>query len=189
MPRVNVVEKSRKEVRCSRCGEVVPAGETYKWIKPRYGSKRIRCKKFGCRFRPTDLSSAKTAVIEKAIEDAEDQISNASDHSEIQDILAEVATCARDVGEEYRDASSAWASGYNAEFEEKADSCESFADELESWSFSGETDEEEIRKAALADAGKETDHDGAADIEDGAWESALDEMREEAISALHDTTW
>lgn len=174
MPRVNRIEKARKATACGKCREKIPAGSPYIWIKPRYGSKRVRCTSFGCRFRPTDLSSAKTAQIEEAIEDAEDQVAQADAYSSIQEILGEVATVSRDVGEEYRDASSNWAGGTNDQFKEKADACESLADELESWESSGESDEDAIRAQAVED-GEDPDE---------AWDAALQELRDEAIDKL-----
>ncbi len=43
MARVNRVEKSRKEQKCSKCGITIPVGGAYVWAKPRYGSKIVRC--------------------------------------------------------------------------------------------------------------------------------------------------
>ena len=43
MARVNRVEKSRKEQKCSKCGIIIPVGGAYVWAKPRYGSKIVRC--------------------------------------------------------------------------------------------------------------------------------------------------
>lgn len=175
MPRVNVVPKSRKPVTCSSCHTTVPVGSSYRWIKPRYSPKRIRCMEYACRFRPTDLSSSKVAVIHEAIEDAEATISSATCLDDIQLALDDVAATARDVASEYQDASDQWAGGSgNEEFQEKADICESFADELEGWEPSGETDEEEIRTQAKAEDGDPDD----------AWEHALEEMRSEAIDKL-----
>lgn len=180
MPRINVVPKSRKPVTCSRCGTTIPVGSSYKWIKPRYGSKRIRCTAFSCRFRPTDLSSSKVAAIHEAIEDAEAVISSATCLDDIQMALGDVASVAEDVASEYQDASDNWVGGNgNEEFQEKADACSDFANELESWSPDGETDEEEVRAQAAAESG---DPDDA--WADAAWERALEAMREEAIDKL-----
>jgi hypothetical protein len=179
MPKITSVAKARKPTKCSKCSAEIAIGSPYISIKPRYGLKRVRCTKFACRFRPTDLSSAKTAVIEERIEDAEDQIAEASSFDEIESILSEVAETARDVASEYQDASGAWAGGSNQDFDDKADACESFADELESWTYSGEADEEKVREKAREDIAK-----GGGDTEDEAWESALSEMREEAIDVL-----
>lgn len=191
MPRVNVVPKSRNPVTCSHCNTIIPAGSSCRWIKPRYGPKRIRCMEHACRFRPTDLSSAKVAVIHEAIEDAEDAIGTASCLDDIQAALSEVADAARDVASEYQDASDNWAGGNgNEEFQEKANTCESFADELESWEPSGESDEELIREEAAQENPRESGEshkDYIARLEgeqDDAWEQALETMKSEAIDKL-----
>jgi len=175
MSRVNVVPKSRKSVTCSKCGTVVPVGSSYRWIKPRYSSKLIRCMAEDCCFRPTDLSSAKVAAIYEAIEDAEATISLATCLDDIQMALGDVVSIAQDTASEYQGASDNWAGGNgNEEFQDKAETCENFANELESWEPSGETDEEEVRSQAR-DQGHDPDDD---------WEEALEAMRSEAIDKL-----
>jgi hypothetical protein len=151
----------------------------------------VRCSKYQCRFRPTDLSNAKTARIEEAVEDAREAIRAAGDHDEVQTALGEVAEVAREVGEEYQDASDNWAGGQgNSDFQEKADACTEFADELESWQYTGETDEDVVRQEAFEHAARadgETDEEYAARRErlaDEAWEDALTAMRDEAEGAL-----
>lgn len=182
MSRVKTITNNRKPLTCGHCHETIPKGAGYHWTKPRYGSRKVRCLKPACAFKPSDLSSAKSAVIHDAIDDARDQIQSAESHDDIQSILQSVADTAREIGQEYQDASDAWAGGNgHPDFQEKADQCESFADELEGWSFSGEADEETIR-AEAAD-GKE-ERDGTADLEDEAWQAVLDEMRNEAEGVL-----
>lgn len=190
MPRVNIIEKSRKPVECGRCRTTIPAGGPYRYITPRYGSKQIRCMSNDCRFRPTDLSSAKTARIAEAIEDAQDQLCAAMSHDEIQSILSEVAQVAQEVADEYQEASDNWAGGSgHEEFQEKADTCSSFADELESWSYSGEENEDAIRAAAIEDEPRfeMTDDDyeeHCIAIAAEAWETELQSMRDEAADVL-----
>lgn len=190
MPRINTVEKSRKPVKCGRCGDTVPAGGSYRSIKPRYGGKQIRCMKSSCGFRPTDLSSAKSARIEEVIEDATVALDVAGSYDEIRAILQEVADVAREVADEYQEASDNWAGGNgHEEFQEKADTCGSFADDLEGWSPSGEQDEDAVRETAKEDCdrGAESEEEYNARLEeeqDEAWETALQEMRDEALGVL-----
>lgn len=176
MPKINHVASAKLPTACDKCGASIPSGSPYQWTKSRHGNKRVRCVKFSCRFRPTDLSTAKTARIYEAIEDAEDLIATASDYESIQSSLNDVANVARDVATEYQDASSAWASGSNDAFDEKADICESFADDLESWEYTGPCDEDEARKCAAE----------FCEDENEMWDIALTEMREEAISLLNE---
>ena len=177
MPRINVVERSVKEHTCQRCREVIPKGEGYRWIKPRYGLKRVHCMKPKCAFRPTELSSSKAAVLEEAIDEARTDIELATDYDSIKDALQIAADAARDIAQEYQDASDAWAGGNgNKEFQEKADACESFADDVENWQYVDVTDEMEIRQGA-AENGRHGDEE---------WESALSLMRDEASAVLDD---
>lgn len=191
MPRINTVEKSRKPQTCGKCGDKIPVGSPYRWIKPRYGGARTRCQKPACAFRPTDLSSAKTARIEEAIEDAEQAVQDAASHDEIQTVLQEVADVAREVADEYQEASDNWAGGAgHEEYSEKADACGSFADELEGWACSGEEDEDAVRETAAEDVERgedESDEEYKERLEqeqDGAWEQALQEMKDEATDVL-----
>lgn len=176
MPRINIVPKARKPNKCSKCQNPIPIGAAYQWIKPRYGGKRVRCMRHDCRFRPTDLSGAKTAVIDEAVEDAQDVIAHATCYDDIKAALDDVAGVAHDVAGEYQEASDNWAGGNgNEEFQEKADACETFADDLEGWEYDGDTDEDTVRRAAVEDG-----DDDPGDV----WERVLDDMREDAINAL-----
>lgn len=182
MSRVNVVQKSLKPVKCSRCGNTVPKGSSYRHTKQRYGGKQIHCMEQACRFRPSDLSSAKTALIEDAIEDAEIAIAEAGSYEEIKAALEECGSVASDVAGEYQDASGNWAGGQNEQFDEKADACDSFADELEGWEYSGETDDEAIE--AIVAAFLETTPNASDDDKQKAWEDELQAMRDEAYKKL-----
>lgn len=192
MSRVKTIHNNRKELICGNCRQPIPKGAGYRWTKPRYGSRKVRCLKPACTFKPSDLSSSKSALVHDAISDARDALLTAESHDDIQSILQSVADTAREVGQEYQDASDAWAGGNgHPDFQEKADQCESYADELESWSFSGETDEEAVRQAVRDDeAGQEAgeDQEDYEDrieaLQDMAWEDRLDEMRGEAEGVL-----
>lgn len=193
MSRVFTIEKSRKSHKCGNCGDTIKVGEPYRWTKPRYGGKKVRCVKPSCKFRQSDLSGAKTAVIYDAIEDAQKVIETAESHEEIQAALQGVAEVARDVGSEYEDANSSWAGGStsNPEFEEKAEACNSFADELEGWEFSDTYEEEEVRQEAIEEVPAkeegETDSeydDRLVELQDQAWQETLQSMRDEAGDAL-----
>lgn len=188
MSRVNRVGKSAKAHKCGRCGDTIAKGEPYLHTKPRYGSKMVRCTKSACRFRPTDLSGAKTAQVDEAIEDAEELIANAEDIDSIKDALNDLAQTARDVASEYEEASSNWAGGQNERFDEQAQACNGFADEIDSWEPSGDVDD--AKKDARAEVERE---DGESDedfekrcveAEDDAEQEMLSAARDEANDAL-----
>lgn len=191
MPKITTVSKSRKPHVCGACRAEIPIGESYRKTKPRYGAEKIRCMRPACDFKPTDLSSSKAARIEEAVNEARKAIYSTGAHDEIQAVLQEVADVAREVADEYQEASDSWAGGNgNEEFQEKADACGSFADDLEGWSYSGETDEDAIRAAVAEDEERdaaESEEDYAERIEpmqDEAWEDELQSMRDEASGVL-----
>lgn len=139
MPRVNEVQHARKPQTCGKCGAEVKKGDPYRWLKPRYGGKKIRCEKSDCRFRDSDkTSSDKLARIYDARDSAHDQIDawEGEDTTDLESILEECATEAREVADEYREAASAWNDqGPGEEWNEKADEIEGWADSMESVSF------------------------------------------------------
>lgn len=186
MSRVKTITNNRKELECGKCRETIPKGAGYRWTKARYGPRKVRCLKASCAFKPSDLSSSKAAIVHDAIADAREQILTAESLDDIQGILQSVADTAREVGQEYQDASDAWAGGNgHPDFQEKADQCESFADELDGWSFSGEADEYTVREAVKENEPTDSfEEEELETLQDEAWQAALDEMRDEAIDAL-----
>lgn len=83
--RITRVKKSRKhQGTCGRCGDELPIGSSYCWIKFRRGPKRKRCTKYTCRFRQSDMVlSDKKADLFLAQENVEDAI------GEVRAILVE----------------------------------------------------------------------------------------------------
>jgi len=71
MARVHRVEKCRKTPgKCGKCGNKIKKGQPYTWTKPRYGTKKVRCKT--CPFRRSDLTTSKMSEAYAAL-DQEDQ--------------------------------------------------------------------------------------------------------------------
>lgn len=174
MPRVNTVEKSRKEQSCGSCGETIPVGAGYRWIKPRYGGKRTRCLKPACRFRSSDLvSSDKLQRVYGAQETIEDFIASwdGLDLDDVKNALDEAATEIDDVASEYRES----ADNIRSSFSESttADDCEEKADGLESWA-------QELRDAVDSIDDRPFPADEEEDEED---DSASEDEREEAKKA------
>jgi hypothetical protein len=191
MPRINNVHNSRKAHKCGRCHKVIPRGADYRYVTPRYGAKKIRCMEFACRFRPTDLSGAKTTQIEEAIEDAQAAIADATCYEDIQGALAACGEVASEVAAEYQEANDAWAGGQGRDdLQEKIDACESFADDCEGWEFGEDADEGAIRDAAIEGVEREEGESlddfeqRLQDLSDQAWEDTLQEMRDEADNVL-----
>jgi len=73
MPKVNQVKKAQKEkVGTCSCGHSIVKGDSYKWIKFRYGGKRFKC--VNCNFRSSELTQSKRGEFYAAQENAEDAI-------------------------------------------------------------------------------------------------------------------
>lgn len=189
--RIITVKSSRNPQTCGRCQTKIQKGSGYRWAKPRYGPKMVRCLDRACDFRPTDLSSSKMARIEEAIEDARESIEMAEDYGGIKSALDSCAEIAREVAGEYQEANDAWAGGNGRDdLQEKVDTCESFADELEGWEFGDLTDEEEF-KEEMRSFEDQRDGESGADFEariaddlDTAWQQRLQDMRDDASDML-----
>lgn len=191
--KINLVQSARKPVECGKCRSAINKGDPYRWAKPRYGRRKIRCLKSICNFLPSDLSSAKTASILDAIEDARESIDLADDYASIKEALSDCAQVSRDVAQEYQDANNAWAGGQGRDdWQEKVDVCESFADELEDWEYGDLTEEEDVRQQVKDEEEDEPEQGESEDefyerieaLEDQRWDQVLQEMRDEAHDLL-----
>lgn len=132
MPRVNVVEKSRKsQGKCGRCGKELPAGSAYRWIKFRHGGRRVRCMDPACAFRASDLTQSKMSAAYAAQENAEDSIGDLSSVEDIKALAEETADAIQEVADEYQES----ADNIHEHFEESAtaDECEEQAQNLGDW--------------------------------------------------------
>lgn len=177
MPKIHTITNNRTSHTCGKCGKPIPKRAGYRWAKRRYGPRMVRCLSPKCMFRATDLSDSKVARITEAIEAAYDQIAGAESHDDIQDALQTIADVAQEVADEYQEASDGWKGGQgHEEFQDKADACGSFADELDGWQYSDEADEETIRSEDYAQR--------VEDEQNTAWERALQSMRDEAEDLL-----
>jgi hypothetical protein len=158
MPRVHKRTRSTRPVKkpfvCSHCREeVAPGQEFYTWSK-RFGGPQYR--HVACGYpRPSQLSGRKTAVVEDAIQDAEEAIAGLGADGEapealIQDIqstLEQVADEAESVGQEYE--SGADSMPESLQYGTQAEAMRAVAEELQSWadelrSFQPTSDEPDL---------------------------------------------
>lgn len=150
--RITSVRKSRKhQGNCGRCGDELPVGSSYRWIKFRRGPKRKRCTKYACRFRQSDMViSDKKADIFLAQENAEDAIGEVrtilTEEAETQFFLADPLTSlsgtltessdeATNVSEGYEDSAQAQEQYFEGsykidEMREQSSACQEYADQL-----------------------------------------------------------
>jgi hypothetical protein len=170
MPRVNHVKRARKDQgSCGKCGDKLPAGSGYRWIKFRYGGKRQRCLKGGCAF----LNAIETTSESFTPEDVRSVLETAAE--QIKEVAEEYRESAENIRENFSESPTA------DECEEKADELESWADDLESWD-SGEPDEFEYDGDAFNADDVERD-DGATDEEH---EAAIEQAKEDHAEKVRD---
>lgn len=153
--RITTVAKAQKDQgSCGVCHEPIHKGDSYRWIKPRYGGKRVRhatCQNF----RPSDMTSSdKLSRLYAAQENVEDFLSAGEFDSldDVKGVLEEAGSEAREVGDEYRESAQNIEDGFGTrtamcdEIEEKADSCDSWADTLEgALDYVDDWDEDNVR--------------------------------------------
>ncbi len=131
MPRTTVVKAARKDQGlCRKCRTPIKAGDSYKWAHPRYKSKVVVCA--NCQITPSMTSSSKMVAVWEAQESFD-----GSDVATLEDGLNSLAEAARGVGEEYQTAADNQQEYFQGspiaeENEEKAQSLDGWADELES---------------------------------------------------------
>lgn len=202
MPRVHMIQKARaskKSRRCTGCGKDIEPGQSFYTWKRRFGRSGMHYfKHTACgRPKPTELSSRKTAVIEEAIQSAENELSNWSfeadlddgtvetveiDYADVTAILEGVAGTARDVASEYQDSydnlPENFQQGPSGEaMQDVAERLESWADELESF---------EPSNATVEIAGREDgqDEDEWLEAAESEVEEAAESIRSEAQDLL-----
>lgn len=148
--RVTTVTKARKATRerCLQCGLIIESGQGYRWVKPRYGSRKVL--HLTCRtFKGSEtVSNDKLSTLYGYIEDAETELAEL-DCDDAQSFLDGVAENIREVAEMYNDAASAIEDGFghstfaSEEMTDNAEQLESFASDVEGTDFD-EWDEDTV---------------------------------------------
>lgn len=168
MPRVTFVKKAQKD------NPVCKKGESYYWWKFRYGGKRYSL----TRPRGSQLTqSAYYSTIRSIAEEVED--TEVTDPSDLDGIASSAADQLRDAGQECMDnrenmPESLQESDSGMLLEERNDTCEAGADQLESmdFSFTSELDEDDEDV---------TDEDREQELQD--W---VDATKEEILEAIYE---
>lgn len=172
--------------------EVRVLGDGYRWIKFNRGPKKIRCMKPECAFRASDMTTSdKLSRVYAAQETAQDVVDSwdGEDIETLREALQTAAEEIREVASEYNESADnmeqAFPNGSPTidDCREKAESLESWADELEQndlteWDGPEEEDESEPRKCAACDLSVEKDADS------GDWKHVTED--EDAAEADHE---
>lgn len=138
MARIHRVMKAQKaQGPCPKCGKEILPGMPYKWAKIRPSGPRSSLKLKRCGtcpdWRPSEMTYSKMSGVYAAQEGFGDAVGgwSAEDGIDvINEALSQAAEEIRAVAEEYRESASN-AGGLGADWEEKADQLESWADEVE----------------------------------------------------------
>ena len=178
--RINTVKKARKDQgTCSGCGKEIKRGDSYTWIKFRYGGKTKKCG--SCIFKASDMTSSDKlsriyAAQENAVEAIEDL--DVSDNIEdISSVLEELASEVREVAQEYQES----ADNIRESFTESstADECEEKAQVIEDWADECEDPGFEEFEFDESDECKNRKDDGLTKAE---LKEAVDTARAEALN-------
>lgn len=131
-----------KTISCEKCKDPIPKGATYRSFQVGFRSRytHVRCMKASCTPRPSELESSMLAEVYSAQEGAQDELTaleNGDPGEDASDIKSVVESCGegiRGVADQYREAAEAMGSaGEGSDNEERADTLETAADELEGW--------------------------------------------------------
>lgn len=189
--KIHIIKKAQKpQGKCQVCGVEINPGDPYRFFVKGFRSKfkNVRCMKVEC----TPTRGQRESSMLADIYDAQDAF-NADDIMTVDDAtsaLEEVASVARELGEQYREAGTNPNTGieFNMDNIERAETLENAADELESWSFEGD-DEPEACEVHKED--EENDVNRAMPDEDGdcpdcqdIYDQWLEELREAVRSAV-----
>jgi len=108
--------------------EGIRKGQTYYSWKPYRGATQ----RSATYPRPSQLTNSKMKGVYEAMESMTDAVSQATSPEDIASLAGECATACRAIADEYRDSASNFGvAGTNAEWEAKADSIDSYCDDLE----------------------------------------------------------
>ena len=162
MPRVNRVSKARKAQGSCSCGSTIGVGDSYKWIKFRYGGRRVKCSK--CEFKRSELT--RSAYLSQGY-DLEDRFASIAvsfercgdgslDFSDMQSDMGDVASEFGALGEEQEESRDAMPESLQCGdvgtmLEERSSACLSLQEEIESAAGSLDEIEESLSDEEIED--------------------------------------
>ena len=133
------------DLNCRACGQPIEIGQPYKWFKQKQARGGIKkCYHPGCEIPPSHRTTSRMGTIWDA------QAALSLDGCEsVEDIATEMQSFAetvREVGTEYTESADNMESGFgheteqSSELRDRGEQLESWADDLESWEFSGDSE-------------------------------------------------
>lgn len=188
LSRTHYVAKARKpQGKCSKCQDPINVGDAYLYWQPMFRSnyKVVRCRKYACQPKQSELETSNVSTIYAAIESAEDTINNitttdTSDFErEVQDAFDEITSAFEEVKDEYQSVADEYFGGYGPNAE-RAEQLESDMDTVPQFSLTIDAPEpcEEH-----SDEGKDEPVEGCEACAENV-ETFLSDARQEAQDAL-----
>ena len=175
LAKINLIKKVRKSTKCEKCGDAINIGDpAVKFAVGFRGRTQVRCSKSACFPKPSERESSLVSSVYAAQEDVD--TSTAGSLEDLETIRDDVATATREVAGEYED-SEMFEKNYD--LQERADTLNTAADELDEWEPSEEepsADDEEW----TVDGTEYTDYDEAH----AAWLEAARQSLAAAIDEM-----
>jgi hypothetical protein len=182
--------------RCERCSKEIAVGTPYKWVAPKSGPyggyKRYRCDECPS-WKPSELSSAKTAPIMAAMEDLD--FTGCVTKDDFVSQLEALADTVQEVADSYIESADNMEEGFghstspSDELRQKGEDLESAADDLRN-ALDGEEDEPDscdLHETNIIFDGQEPDEDeDDCDCQDryDQWYESLSEAAMDAANNL-----
>jgi hypothetical protein len=178
-----VGKRGPQSMSCATCHQPIEYGQPYKWFKAKrsYGGVRYNYHP-DCHIPPSHRTTSRMGTIY----DAQESFDPGETIDDIESALSEFAQTVRDVAEEYRESASNIEEGFghstyqSEELAEKAETLDSWADDLESVDL--DTDEPETADDETPD---DTDQQREAKLAETI-EAWLEEQREKARDAVNE---
>lgn len=168
LAKVNRIGRVRKPGKCEKCGLEIEVGDPAVRFSVGFrGMTRTRCTKGECFPKPSERESSLVSSVYAAQEEAD--VESAGSLEELEQIRDDIATATREVAEEYE-----YSESPSPDNEERAETLNSAADELENWQPEGDDEPDEDNEETWTYNGH--------DFED--YESAHDEWLLHARTSL-----
>lgn len=173
LAKINQVGKVRKVTKCEKCGDTIWIGQpAVKFAVGFRGRTQVRCSKSACFPKPSERESSLVSSAYAAQEEAD--TSGAGSLDDLNEIRDDVAGAVREVAEEY-ESSEMFEKNYD--LQERADTLNSAADDLEEW--------EPAEEEPTEDDGPWTIDGTDYDVYEDAHEAWLDAAREALSDAIN----
>ncbi len=184
MPRINQVKKSRQQRTCHKCQKVIEIGQPYKWAKPRYGSKKIRCAV--CVFKASELTQSEFLSQVYAIDETiAEWTTDTCFESAIEEVVGELEILRDECDDKLNNMPDQLQYAPTGQLlQERQDSCDEMIDELQGVEL--EVDEEEITtdcKEGFEKEEDESEEDYKTRLQEET-QQAIEDKKEEILAEL-----